>query len=109
MNIVFVFANTVNIYYCNIFAEIIDTLQADRNFRPTLHNVDCEISAEAKFIKRCWSAEPIERPDFALIKNHYRKFMRLVRNLHLVVLLLIGDVQGLQTSLEKLVQLPQAY
>ncbi|XP_067939341.1 atrial natriuretic peptide receptor 1-like [Watersipora subatra] len=56
--------------------DILNELREDPSFRPTLRNEDCDVEQEAMLIRKCWSQEPMDRPDFQLVKNAYRRFMK---------------------------------
>ncbi|XP_052264971.1 atrial natriuretic peptide receptor 1-like isoform X4 [Dreissena polymorpha] len=55
--------------------EIIDRVKAWSKppFRPTLEEFDCPCDELAHVIRRCWSEDPMERPDFAILKSIVRK------------------------------------
>ncbi|KAL3886487.1 hypothetical protein ACJMK2_026472, partial [Sinanodonta woodiana] len=42
-------------------------------FRPTLEEYDCPCDELAEVIRKCWSEDPMERPDFTHLKNIIRK------------------------------------
>ena len=39
------------------------------NFRPTMENFDCPCDELAALIRRCWSDDPSERPDFHSLRT----------------------------------------
>ncbi|XP_046585125.1 atrial natriuretic peptide receptor 1-like isoform X2 [Haliotis rubra] len=45
-------------------------------FRPSLEHADCPCDELADVIKRCWSEDPAERPDFQSLKTIIRKLNR---------------------------------
>ncbi|ESO89768.1 hypothetical protein LOTGIDRAFT_206798 [Lottia gigantea] len=45
-------------------------------FRPTLEDYDCPCDELAGIIRRCWSEDPTERPDFQSLKHIIRKMNR---------------------------------
>ncbi|XP_069101884.1 atrial natriuretic peptide receptor 1-like isoform X2 [Argopecten irradians] len=42
-------------------------------FRPTLEEADCPCDELAEVIRKCWSEDPMERPDFQALKSIIRK------------------------------------
>ncbi|KAK6184965.1 hypothetical protein SNE40_007304 [Patella caerulea] len=65
-------------YLQNIEIEPQDILPKVKNgmkpyFRPTLEDFDCPCDELAGVIRRCWSEDPTERPDFQSLKNIIRK------------------------------------
>ncbi|XP_041355945.1 atrial natriuretic peptide receptor 1-like [Gigantopelta aegis] len=42
-------------------------------FRPTMEDFDCPCDELANVIRRCWSDDPADRPDFQSLKNIIRK------------------------------------
>ncbi|XP_021375586.1 atrial natriuretic peptide receptor 1-like isoform X2 [Mizuhopecten yessoensis] len=42
-------------------------------FRPTLEEADCPCDELAEVIRKCWSEDPMERPDFQALKSTIRK------------------------------------
>ena len=57
-------------------SDIIERLRTDPSFRPTLHDGDCDVAQEATLIRKCWAEDALDRPDFQLVKNAYRRFVK---------------------------------
>ena len=53
-------------------------------FRPTLDHLDDDECSEelANMIKKCWSEDPMERPDFHSLKTIIRKINRYVYSIN---------------------------
>ena len=60
-----------------LFAEIYRKVKNGQRpyFRPTLDHLDDDDCSEelANMIKKCWSEDPMERPDFHSLKTIIRK------------------------------------
>ena len=72
----------VGFFFCTqgillIFAEIYRKVKNGQRpyFRPTLDHLDDDECSEelANMIKKCWSEDPMERPDFHSLKTIIRK------------------------------------
>ena len=66
-------------WFC--FSEIIEKVKnpLKPSFRPTLEEYDCPCDELADVIRRCWSEDPMERPDFQALKSIIRKLNKLVK------------------------------
>ena len=42
-------------------------------FRPTMEEFDCPCDELAAVIRKCWSEDPLDRPDFQSLKSIIRK------------------------------------
>ncbi|XP_059145304.1 atrial natriuretic peptide receptor 2-like [Physella acuta] len=45
-------------------------------FRPTLETFDCPTDELAGVVKKCWAEDPVDRPDFQMLKGQIRKLNR---------------------------------
>ncbi|XP_052786459.1 atrial natriuretic peptide receptor 1-like isoform X4 [Mya arenaria] len=55
--------------------EVVERVKSNSKppFRPTLEEFDCPCDELADVIRRCWSEDPVDRPDFSALKSIIRK------------------------------------
>jgi len=63
-----------------MFSEVVQRVRSYSKppFRPTLEEFDCHSDELAGVIRKCWSEDPLDRPDFASLKSHIRKLNKYV-------------------------------
>lgn len=58
--------------FCNFYKEIVAQLREGQEIRPYLEIDECD-EEMIELMKRCWTEDPIDRPNFAEIKQTIRR------------------------------------